>query len=161
METVYKYLAILVAVAALMAASYYTGHSKGYVAGYNQGKSDQQVVINNLTNQLNTEHALSNKEVTAVEQKAATEASTIDSTQNKKEEQKQQVITKYVTQYVEKPGSTTQNSQTAPACSGISAAGVDAINSILDIDAAPPSATLGDTPYGVAYNNETLELPSI
>lgn len=118
--TLYKYLAIGAVLIALVGGSYAFGHSSGYDSGFNTAKNEQQVVINNLTSQINAEHNATNTKINELETKAATLQSKVDHFVAVQAV----VVTKLVTQYK------TEHVVDAASC-GLSESIVPVINELI------------------------------
>ncbi len=70
-SSVFKYVAIVLAVVAVLFGAYEDGSSHGYKSGYQVAWDTQQKTVNNMVNAQNAETQAQNTKITTLEQSAA------------------------------------------------------------------------------------------
>jgi hypothetical protein len=118
--TVGKYVAILLAVLAVLFGAYEYGSSHGYKSGYQVAWDTQQKTINNMVDAQNAEATAQNNKITTLEQSAA------DAWQTAQNQQKF-VVSQRTTQVATYKAA---NPQVAASC-GWSPATVNVINQMI------------------------------
>lgn len=121
-----KYGLIALAIVAILTGAYAMGDAHGNSVGYKSGWDAQQVTINKMVTDENTQRTEQNAKITTLEQDAAKAAGEIFTAKAQAAVVSQTIVTKYKTQYV----------AIANSC-GWSAPTVDTINSLLNIGNAP------------------------
>jgi hypothetical protein len=118
--TVGKYVAILLAVCAILFGAYEYGSSHGYKSGYQVAWDTQQKTINNMVDAQNAEATAQNKKISTLEQSAADAWQAVQNKQAFVVNQRATQVTAYKA----------ANPQVAASC-GFSPATVNVINQMI------------------------------